>query len=263
MFKLFIMILLSLNFVFAAGVGDPAPDFTLNKLGGGTFTLNAYKGKVVYIFWFGHSCPFCIQTNGPQSQSQIFEMYSEDELQCVGIDTWAGSNESNVGSFKSSTGIEYPLLIEGGSTASLYSATYDRSMVIDQDGIIRYYGGSHSPHDWSGIRSVIDGLLLTTGIKDGLKQPFTFNIENNYPNPFNPQTRIRFSVDKTQDIKLQIFNINGQLVKDVISGVFGAGEFEAVWDGRDVLNREVASGVYLAQLKGESTIKTHRLILLK
>jgi len=37
-----------------AGVGDPAPDFTLNKLSGGTITLSDFEGKIVYIFWFGY-----------------------------------------------------------------------------------------------------------------------------------------------------------------------------------------------------------------
>lgn len=38
-----------------AGVGDEAPDFTLNQQGGGSFTLSDHRGKVVYIFWFGYN----------------------------------------------------------------------------------------------------------------------------------------------------------------------------------------------------------------
>ena len=52
-------ILFVLTFAFsvlnAAGVGDSAPNFTLNKLGGGTITLSELKGKIVYIFWFGYN----------------------------------------------------------------------------------------------------------------------------------------------------------------------------------------------------------------
>ncbi len=56
--KLFPIVFI-LTFAFsvlkAAGVGDPAPNFTLNKLGGGTITLSELKGKIVYIFWFGYN----------------------------------------------------------------------------------------------------------------------------------------------------------------------------------------------------------------
>jgi peroxiredoxin len=43
------------SIVSAADVGDPAPDFTLSKVGGGDFTLSDYQGKIIYIFWFGYS----------------------------------------------------------------------------------------------------------------------------------------------------------------------------------------------------------------
>jgi len=39
----------------AVGVGDEAPDFTLNKVGGGTFQLSNHRGKIVYIFWFSYN----------------------------------------------------------------------------------------------------------------------------------------------------------------------------------------------------------------
>jgi len=49
----FFLMLFSISAVFA-GVGDPAPDFTLNKLSGGKITLSDFEGKIVYIFWFGY-----------------------------------------------------------------------------------------------------------------------------------------------------------------------------------------------------------------
>jgi peroxiredoxin len=263
MLRIFVLFIMLTGFVFAADVGEEAPDFTLGQLGGGTFTLSDYRGKVVYIFWFGHGCPYCLNPNGPNSQTKLVDFYTDNEIQAVGIDTWPGSNESNVGSFKISTGVEYPLLINGGNVANDYQVTYDRSMVIDQQGIIRYYGGTHSAHKWDEIRDVIDGLLTTTNLEKNDLTPVTFEIKGNYPNPFNPSTTIKFSVDQTQKVKLQIYNITGQLINTLVEGTFGAGSFEAEWNGRDSFNRTVGSGVYFARLQGENLTKVHRLVLLK
>ncbi|MGD9900651.1 MAG: redoxin domain-containing protein [Calditrichaceae bacterium] len=49
------IIILCLSSGLMAGVGDPAPDFTLNRLDGGTFTLSDYKGKVIYLFFVGYN----------------------------------------------------------------------------------------------------------------------------------------------------------------------------------------------------------------
>lgn len=46
---------LGVNFAFAVGVGDPAPDFTLNDTNGNSHTLSNYQGKVVVLMWFGYS----------------------------------------------------------------------------------------------------------------------------------------------------------------------------------------------------------------
>ena len=57
MYKLIspLLILLMVSFAGAIGVGDPAPDFTLEKLGGGDFTLSENLGKIIFIFWIGYN----------------------------------------------------------------------------------------------------------------------------------------------------------------------------------------------------------------
>ena len=51
----FLLILFIISTASAVGVGDDAPDFTLVKLRGDDFTLSDHRGKIVYIFWFGHN----------------------------------------------------------------------------------------------------------------------------------------------------------------------------------------------------------------
>jgi hypothetical protein len=93
-------------------------------------------------------------------------------------------------------------------------------------------------------------------------QPNRFAILGNFPNPFNPATRIEFSLERSSEIKLEIFNILGQKVTTLISGRHPAGVHEILWDGTDHQGDEVASGVYFARLTGENDRQSTRKMML-
>lgn len=143
----------------AQDVGDKAPNFNLDVLGGGTFNLSNYSGKVVFIFFFGYNCPHC-KSNGPNTQSDIYNVYnSNSDFVAVGVDTWDG-NSSGVSSFQQTTGISYQLCLKGSSLEDLYETTYDRIVVVDKDGIIKFKSTSNSTSDVVADASdVIDDLL--------------------------------------------------------------------------------------------------------
>lgn len=138
--KTFVVLLFFLSVLSSAqNVGDAAPDFTVELLDGGNFSLSDQQGKVVFIFLFGFNCPHC-QTNGPNTEIGIYQVYKNDsDFIAIGIDTWNG-NASGVSSYRSITGITYPLALNGGFVQSAYSTTYDRILVVDKDGILRYKG---------------------------------------------------------------------------------------------------------------------------
>jgi flagellar hook capping protein FlgD/WD40 repeat protein len=71
----------------------------------------------------------------------------------------------------------------------------------------------------------------------------------NSPNPFNPMTRIKFSVSKAGNYSLRLYDVQGRLVKTVANGNFGAGTHEATWDGRMNNGAVAASGVYYAKIQ--------------
>jgi flagellar hook assembly protein FlgD len=66
----------------------------------------------------------------------------------------------------------------------------------------------------------------------------------NYPNPFNDQTTIRFKVRRAHHVKIQIYNLLGQLVRTLVDAPRDAGEHEVVWDGRNSDRMQIASGIY-------------------
>ena len=90
----------------------------------------------------------------------------------------------------------------------------------------------------------------------------------NYPNPFNPETTISFSVTQNSDfVTLEIFNIKGQKVKQLVSysaNQFSVGQHSVVWDGTDQNNKPVSSGIYMYQLKVDGkAIASKKCLLLK
>lgn len=84
-----------------------------------------------------------------------------------------------------------------------------------------------------------------------------------YPNPFNPSTQIAFKLQGPAQVKLQIFNLNGQLLRTLMNGLLPAGAHQRTWRGTDQHNHLVATGAYLYRLQVDAKVKTGRLFLLK
>jgi hypothetical protein len=78
-----------------------------------------------------------------------------------------------------------------------------------------------------------------------VKAPMTFALEQNFPNPFNPSTNIKYSIPVDANIELRIFNILGQEVKILVDQIKRAGFYNVEWEGTDNFNQRVASGVYI------------------
>jgi len=93
--------------------------------------------------------------------------------------------------------------------------------------------------------------------------PLKFTVSKNYPNPFNPTTKIDYALPTESDVVLSIYNIKGQLVKRIKHENQPAGYHQIVWQGRNDNNRRVASGVYFYRLKAGKHQKTKKMLLLK
>ena len=87
----------------------------------------------------------------------------------------------------------------------------------------------------------------------------------NYPNPFNPETKITFNIPESGKVKVEIFNIKGQKVKTLDTFPNGdLGTREVVWDGTDENNQRVSTGVYFYQLEVDGkTVASRKMMLLK
>lgn len=87
----------------------------------------------------------------------------------------------------------------------------------------------------------------------------------NYPNPFNPETTISYSVSQAQHVRLEVYNMRGQLVKTLINEYIASANtrLDVIWNGLDNNNNKVSSGIYLYKLITDNYSKTNKMILMK
>jgi hypothetical protein len=93
--------------------------------------------------------------------------------------------------------------------------------------------------------------------------PKVFDLSNNYPNPFNPSTKIQFAVPHEQNISLAIYNMLGQRIRTLVQGVHTAGQYTVTWDGKDEAGRTLESGVYFYRLETGSIALVKKMLMLK
>jgi hypothetical protein len=105
--------------------------------------------------------------------------------------------------------------------------------------------------------------LLTSVKDDKGGVPTEFVLEQNYPNPFNPETEIQFGVPRQAMVKLEIFNVLGQLVKTLMEEVREAGYYRVSWDGRNDEGAFMPSGVYLYRLTTSRFTDTKKMVMMR
>jgi FlgD Ig-like domain len=119
----------------------------------------------------------------------------------------------------------------------------------------------------AGSYFIIDDLVLTAGptaIRNQTSSlPYKFTLNQNYPNPFNPSTEISYNIPEQDFVSLNIYDINGQLVKTLVRENQVAGAHQVVWDGTNSSERQVASGVYIYRLVSGNNNSVKKMLLLK
>ncbi len=93
--------------------------------------------------------------------------------------------------------------------------------------------------------------------------PDVSGLEQNFPNPFNSATTIAYHVVEPGELSLEIFDINGQRIAELVSGYHATGSYRAVWDGMDQNGRYVSSGVYFYALNSAQAREIRKMLYLK
>ena len=93
--------------------------------------------------------------------------------------------------------------------------------------------------------------------------PLVTGLSANYPNPFNPSTKISFTLARDMQARLEIYNLRGQKVKILNDAELSKGKHTVEWNGRDENNRRVSSGIYLYRLSTPDKSFVHKMMLMK
>jgi hypothetical protein len=148
-------------------------------------------------------------------------------------------------------------------TFSITNHVADAS-IVDLHGSGTFYVQAYytSPKKWSGTIMVdnlrllgIDSLVSSVGRGTS---PYTYRLFNNYPNPFNPTTNIRYELKQEGRVTLKVYNILGEVVATLVDGQQSAGPHEVVFDAR-----RLASGAYFYTLRAGGFVKTQKMMLIK
>ncbi|MCB0724841.1 MAG: T9SS type A sorting domain-containing protein [Ignavibacteriae bacterium] len=173
----------------------------------------------IYLTWFDNS-----------SNEQGFKiersLSTPDNFQVVGT---TGANAEN---FTDNSGI---------SPTNLY---YYR--------VYAFNGASNSAY------SDTIAVLVTGNIQAGNSIPDKYKLYNNYPNPFNPSTKIKFDLSQNTDVRLTIYDMRGSDVQEVINTQMNAGSYEFSFNGANL-----SSGVYFYRLTAGNFVETKQMVLVK
>ncbi len=177
----------------------------------------------------------------PRTYGLQLYFHTEDGVQKIGILDLHGHNYISPD--------EGPLVTLRAEGNNLSSLTIKKAVLVDRD-----------------ANKIPVEIAKTITATDEKTIPQNFSLAQNHPNPFNPTTGIQFTVASEQSpvpITLKIYNVRGQLVRTLVDEPKMSGTYEVMWNGRGNQGEEVASGVYLYELKIGDYTETKKMILVK
>ncbi|RKY76046.1 hypothetical protein DRQ12_10820 [candidate division KSB1 bacterium] len=90
----------------------------------------------------------------------------------------------------------------------------------------------------------------------------SFALQQNFPNPFNTQTTIEYQLPRSSYVCLEIYDLLGRRVRTLVDGKKEAGVHRVEWDGKNMLGKNVASGVYICRMQAGGFVNRRKLVLI-
>jgi len=226
----------------------------------------------------GSCAASCHGSSGGTIQVSGFpEQFTEGQTYTITITHSGGSSIRQFnGSCRAGSGSVNAGVISAGSNTSTYtrpnetngihlsstnqnSATFNWTAPTDTTSEARLYiAGLQGGYSGQNTNLVLISTRDQVGIKDEPEIPDSYAILSNYPNPFNARTNIVFNLPISSDVRLDIYNANGQIVESFVEGFLEAGRHSIAWNAYSY-----PSGIYMYKLSYEDREITNKMILLK
>ncbi len=118
-------------------------------------------------------------------------------------------------------------------------------------------------HPFSAQDVVVFNPTVLTNVRTAPDVPTSFTLEQNFPNPFNPSTTIRFAVPKRTQVTLTVYNTLGQRVATLVNEAKNEGFYAIRWNGRSDQGFSVASGMYFYHITAGNFTASRKMLLIK
>jgi hypothetical protein len=172
---------------------------------------------------------------------------------------WLPNNEADLSQYR---------LYRGTSTAFVPGA----GNLVTAQADTGYVDSGASPYSWYKLTAVDahgnESPVATlspqqiSGLPDGGTRA-VLRLYPSQPNPFNPQTTVKYDLPESGPVRLSVFDVAGRLVRTLVDDTMPPGSHEAVWDGTDSSGRAVGSGSYLARLEFGGKVEVVRMGLVR
>ncbi|MBC8191452.1 MAG: T9SS type A sorting domain-containing protein [Candidatus Marinimicrobia bacterium] len=178
------------------------------------------------------------------------------------------TNSFTIGRATSMNGIDWnrttvtePEIGFGESGSWNETASYYPTVLLNQGGYEIWYTGwsANSNIDQIGYASMEPVDVETRYVE----MPQSFMLSQNFPNPFNPMTHIRYSLPESGDIRLVVYDLLGREVVELVSDHRSVGNYETTWYGLDRHGNQVSTGVYFARLEAGRNVDVIKMLYLK
>ena len=134
---------------------------------------------------------------------------------------------------------------------------------VDNDGVLECLVVKYDYPNFTSSNLIVYNTGINTSASSDKKTQIKFELKQNYPNPFNPTTQIEFVINESNNVSIDIYNINGELIKNLLNEYLNQGNHQVSWNGTSNNGQRVSSGAYFYKLNVGNVSTVKKMIILK